>query len=44
MIRLIQIPHLSDRLKGMQYKVNFEESISLLEKVGRYSAVSFGPR
>ncbi len=33
MIRLIKIPHLVDRLKGMQYKVNFEETISLLEKV-----------
>lgn len=33
MIRLIKIPHLVDRLKGMQYKVNFEETITLLEKV-----------
>jgi cytokinesis protein len=35
MIRLIKIPHLADRLKGMQYKVNFEETIALLEKVRR---------
>ena len=34
MIRLIKIPHLADRLKGMQFKVNFEENITLLEKVG----------
>jgi cytokinesis protein len=33
MIRLIKIPYLADRLKGMQFKVNFEETITLLEKV-----------
>lgn len=31
MIRLIKIPRLADRLQGMLYKVNFEESITLIE-------------
>jgi hypothetical protein len=43
MIRLIKIPYLADRLKGMQYKVNFEETISLIEKVGICTAVSWWP-
>lgn len=33
MLRLIKIPHLADRIGGMLYQVNFEESIALLEKV-----------
>ena len=32
MIQLIKIPRLADRLKGMLYKVNFDESMELLEK------------
>ncbi|KAJ9115891.1 hypothetical protein QFC22_005034 [Naganishia vaughanmartiniae] len=31
MIRLIQIPHLADRLKGMLYMINFEETSTLME-------------
>lgn len=34
MIRLIKIPHLADRLKGMLYMINFEETCTLLENVG----------
>jgi cytokinesis protein len=33
MIRLIKIPHLADRLKGMLYMINFEETCTLLENV-----------
>lgn len=33
MIRLIKIPHLADRLAGMLYMVNFEETSTLLESV-----------
>ncbi|KAJ9107724.1 hypothetical protein QFC21_001184 [Naganishia friedmannii] len=31
MIRLIKIPHLADRLKGMLYMINFEETSTLME-------------
>jgi len=33
MLRLIKIPHLADRIKGMLYQVNFDETITLLERV-----------
>lgn len=33
MLRLIKIPHLADRIKGMLYQVSFDETVSLLEKV-----------
>jgi hypothetical protein len=35
MLRLIKIPHLADRIKGMLYQVNFDETITLLERVSR---------
>lgn len=40
MLRLIKIPHLADRIKGMLYNVSFEETISLLEKVSRIRQVT----
>lgn len=33
MLRLIKIPHLADRIKGMLYQVSFDETVTLLEKV-----------
>lgn len=33
MLRLIKIPHLADRIKGMLYHVSFDETVTLLEKV-----------
>jgi cytokinesis protein len=41
MLRLIKIPHLSDRVTGMLYQVSFEETITLLEKV-RWCLAVFG--
>lgn len=35
MLRLIKIPFLADRIQGMLYQVNFEESVVLLEKVSQ---------
>jgi hypothetical protein len=32
MVRLIQLPHLADRVKGMLFQVRFEQNIELLRK------------
>ena len=40
MIRLIKIPHLADRLKGMLYMINFEETCTLLENVSNRRALN----
>ena len=34
MVRLIQLPHLSDRVKGMLFQVGFSQNLDLLQQVG----------
>ncbi len=34
MVRLIQLPHLADRVKGMLFQVRFARNIELLKQVG----------
>ena len=41
MLRLIKIPHLADRIKGMLYQVSFDETAGLLEKV---SSIGVAPK
>ena len=41
MLRLIKIPHLADRIKGMLYQVSFDETAGLLEKV---SSIRVAPK
>jgi cytokinesis protein len=33
MVRLIQLPHLADRVKGMLFQVRFRENFDLLKEV-----------
>lgn len=33
MVKLIQLPHIADRVKGMLYQVGFSQNLDLLQKV-----------
>ena len=35
MVRLIQLPHLADRVKGMLFQVRFRQNFDLLKEVSR---------
>ena len=41
MVRLIQLPHLKDRVNGMLYQVGFSQNLELLSKVSRRRLPAF---